>query len=140
MNRLYYHQFTTSKDKMSQNTLLARMFDHCQRLWQGLQGYLTSGKDYKDKGCPFKEKQGTRIRFHPWHSSNWPCLFGMEEGGLKLCQDGFLDDFYEYFPLQRHPFPSVVINFHHHFCKNTIKIIMLITVFVKIFIVKKHCF
>ena len=65
MNRLYYDQFTTSKDKMSQNTILARIFDLCQRLWQGLQGYLTSGKDYKDKSCPCKEKQGTRIRFHP---------------------------------------------------------------------------
>ena len=50
---------------MSQNTILARIFDLCQRLWQGLQGYLTSGKDYKDKSCPCKEKQGTRIRFHP---------------------------------------------------------------------------
>ena len=50
---------------MSQNTILAGIFDLCQRLWQGLQGYLTSGKDYKDKTCPCKEKQGTRIRFHP---------------------------------------------------------------------------
>ena len=61
INRLCYHQFTTSKDKMSQNNILAMIFD----LWQGLQGYLTSGKDYKDKSCPCKEKQGTRIRFHP---------------------------------------------------------------------------
>ena len=50
---------------MSQNSILARIFDLCQRLWQGLQGLLTSGKDYKDKSCPCKEKQRTRIRFHP---------------------------------------------------------------------------
>ena len=65
INRLCYHQFTTSKDKMSENTSLAMIFDLCHRLWQGLQGYLTSGKDYKDKSCPCKEKQGTRILFHP---------------------------------------------------------------------------
>ena len=55
---------------MSQNTILARIFDLCQRLWQGLQGYLTSGKDYKDKSCPCKEKQGTRIWFHPSYAIN----------------------------------------------------------------------
>ena len=65
INRLYCQQFTTSKDKMSQNTILAMIFDLCQRLWQG---YLTSGsgKDYKDKSCPCEEKQRTRIWFHPW--------------------------------------------------------------------------
>ena len=64
---------------MSQNTILALIFDLCQRLWQGLQGYLTSGKDYKDKSCPCKEKQGTRIRFHPWNS-----CFGSAPGAHPL--------------------------------------------------------
>ena len=66
INILYYHQFTPSEDKMLQNSILARIFGFCQRLWQGLKGILTSGKEYKDKSCPCKEIWGTRIRFHPW--------------------------------------------------------------------------
>ena len=42
LNRLHYHQLTTSKHKISQNSILARIF----YFWQGLQGLLTFDHAY----------------------------------------------------------------------------------------------
>ena len=56
LNRLHYHQLTTSKHKISQNSQDFFYF------WQGLQGLLTSGKEYKDKSCPGQDFRETRIR------------------------------------------------------------------------------
>jgi len=82
LNRLYYHQFTTSKGKMSQKSILARIFG----LRQG----------FKDKSCPVQEIRETRTRYHSWsHLGNChqrfeetsPSFLGQSKTLCKILMD-----------------------------------------------------